>query len=91
MNRPYKRKKAVALKYLEGNDTAPKVSASGRGVIADNILEKARANDIPVHEDETLVELLSELEINERIPDELYRAVAEVFAFIYNVDKDIQN
>lgn len=84
----YKRKKAVALSYEGENMTAPVVIAKGEGVIAENILSQANNHHIPIQEDKTLVELLSKLTINETIPEELYQVVAEVFAFIYQVDKE---
>ncbi|RDW19472.1 hypothetical protein CWR48_07030 [Oceanobacillus arenosus] len=85
-----KRKKAAALKYEAEADYAPKVSATGKGIIADEIIKKAKENNIPIIEDATLVELLAELNINEVIPEELYQAVAEVFAFIYRADQSIE-
>lgn len=82
-----KRDKAAALKYNQNREDAPKVTATGKGLIADNIIEKAKENNVPVQEDSSLVELLAELNINETIPEELYQAVAEVFAFVYRTDK----
>jgi flagellar biosynthesis protein len=81
------RKKAVALSYDQERDIAPRVSATGKGLVADNIIRKAEENHIPIMEDRNMVELLSELDINEKIPEELYQAVAEVFSFIYLTDK----
>ena len=78
---------AVALTYDKKGAEAPYVSAKGKGLIAESILAKARENDIPVQEDPSLLELLGKLNINEQIPEELYEAVAEVFAFIYKADK----
>ncbi|MFD2925508.1 EscU/YscU/HrcU family type III secretion system export apparatus switch protein [Halobacillus naozhouensis] len=86
----YKRKEAIALGYQEVRDDAPQVLAKGKGIVADNILEKARKNNVPIQEDATLVELLSELNINEHIPEELYHVVAEVFAFIYRTDQEME-
>lgn len=86
----HKRKKAVALRYDQEQNQAPKVVATGKGMIAENVIEKAKENNIPILEDESLVELLAELNINETIPEELYQAVAEVFAFIYQADQNIQ-
>lgn len=83
-----KRKEAVALKYHPEMDQEPTVVAKGKGIVAENILEKAKENDIPVQEDPALVELLGKLDINESIPEELYEAVAEVFAFIYKTNKE---
>ncbi|MFC4409232.1 EscU/YscU/HrcU family type III secretion system export apparatus switch protein [Chungangia koreensis] len=84
----YKRKEAVALSYQSEQQDAPKVIAKGKGKIAENILEKAAEHGVPVQEDASLVELLGKLDINESIPEELYQAVAEVFAFVYRLDKE---
>ncbi|MBM7598611.1 flagellar biosynthesis protein [Virgibacillus halotolerans] len=84
-----KRKKAAALRYDQTRENAPIVAASGRGLIADTIIDKAKANNVPILEDSSMVELLAELNINETIPEELYQAVAEVFAYIYRTDKSI--
>ncbi|MEH6940470.1 EscU/YscU/HrcU family type III secretion system export apparatus switch protein [Bacillus sp. JJ722] len=81
------RKEAIALKYDREKDTVPKVIGKGKGKIAESIIEAAKENDIPIQEDPSLTELLGELNINEAIPVELYEAVAEVFAFIYQVDR----
>ncbi|MGM8211770.1 EscU/YscU/HrcU family type III secretion system export apparatus switch protein [Virgibacillus sp. W0430] len=85
-----RQKKAAALRYDENRNTAPKVVAAGKGLIAENIMETARESDVPQVEDATLVELLNELTINETIPEELYQAVAEVFAFVYQLDKNMK-
>lgn len=81
------RKTAAALSYEKLKDSSPKMTALGKGTIAEEIIQKAASNDIPVLEDPSLVALLSELNINETIPEELYQAVAEVFAFIYRIDQ----
>lgn len=83
-----KRKEAIALKYDSETSTAPKVLAKGKGKTAENILQAAKDHAIPIQEDPSLTELLGKLEINQTIPEELYQAVAEVFAFIYKVDKN---
>jgi flagellar biosynthesis protein len=75
--------KAAALKYEHGRDAAPQLVAKGQGLVAERILELARANSIPVHEDPALVEILSKMEILDQIPPECYRVVAEILAFIY--------
>ncbi|WP_077601151.1 EscU/YscU/HrcU family type III secretion system export apparatus switch protein [Oceanobacillus sojae] len=82
-----KRKKAVALSYEQNMDDAPKVTASGKGFLAEEIIERAIEHNIPILEDPTLVELLGELDINEKIPEELFQVVSEVFAFIYRADQ----
>lgn len=81
------RKEAVALTYNPLNADIPKVIAKGKGKIAENILEQAKAHNIPIQEDPNLVQLLGQLDLNEAIPEELYQAVAEVFAFIYRLDQ----
>ena len=80
------RKEAVALSY--DSNTAPKVVAKGKGKIAENVLEKAKENNVPIQEDPSLVEILGQLNIDEMIPEELYKAVSEVFAYIYQVDRE---
>ena len=81
------RKAAIALRYDEEVEAAPKVIAKGQGLLAEEILERAATENVPVHEDPALIELMSHLNINEKIPEELYQAVAEVFAYIYRVEQ----
>jgi flagellar biosynthesis protein len=82
--------KAVALRYDNQKDRAPRVVAKGKGCLADKIIDVAREHDIPLHQDENLVQVLEALEVETEIPPELYRAVAEVLAFIYRLnDKDL--
>lgn len=78
------------MKYEKKFDDAPKLTALGSGLVADNIIEKAKENNVPILEDQSLVELLAKLNINETIPSELYEAVAEVFAFIYKLDQTVE-
>ncbi len=82
-----KQKKAVALQYDKEKQNAPKVTAKGEGQIANNIIKIAKENDIPIQEDKDLVEMLSKVELNKEIPPNLYKAVAEVFSFIYKHSK----
>lgn len=79
-------KQAIALEY-DPNDAAPKVIATGRGIIADKIIEKAKEADVPVHKDDKLADTLSRLEIGEMIPPELYEVVAEILLFVDSMDK----
>jgi flagellar biosynthesis protein len=78
--------KAVALKYDTEKDHAPKVIAKGRGKIAEKIIEIAEAHHLPLYEDKNLVQILEALELETEIPPELYRAVAEVLAFVYRLN-----
>ncbi|WP_368489611.1 EscU/YscU/HrcU family type III secretion system export apparatus switch protein [Clostridium sp. BJN0013] len=83
-----KRKKAVALKY-EQTYEAPMVTAAGIGQIADNILNKARESNVPIVYDQELTNLLSNVDIGNSIPIELYDAVAKVIAYVVDVDENI--
>jgi flagellar biosynthesis protein len=74
---------AVALHYDGSN--APRVTAKGRGLVAEQILEVADANDVPIREEPELVELLCRLDLGDEIPEALYVAVAEVIAFAYRL------
>ena len=82
--------KAVALKYETDKDSAPRVVAKGRDVIAEKIIETARAHNVPLYEDKNLVQVLEALDLDTEIPPELYRAVAEVLAFIYRLNGKIK-
>lgn len=80
-------KKVVALKYEPGEQNAPVVVAKGRGKLAEAILEKAEEHGVPVQQDSSLVEVLSKLDIDQEIPQELYLLVAEILSFVYRSDK----
>ena len=80
-------KKAAALSHSPDRDRAPKVVASGKGVIAEKIIEKAREEKIPVVEDSDLASELSVLDTGSEIPVELYEVVAEILAFVSRVDE----
>lgn len=83
MNR---RKKAAAVKYEIGYE-APMVTAAGMGAVADNIIEKANENSIPIVENEELANLLCNVDVGDSIPVELYDAVAKVIAYVMDIDK----
>ena len=80
-----KKEKAVALEYDNQKNSAPKVTAKGEGRTAQKIIELAKEHDIPIKKDEDLVEMLSKVELDKEVPQEMYRAVAEVFSFIYKI------
>lgn len=80
------RKTAVALRYNPGEE-APKIVATGKGAVAERILDKAKESNVPVYEDSKLAKTLSKLEIGEMIPPELYGVVAEILVFVDNMDK----
>lgn len=79
--------KAVAILYDEKDSAAPKVIASGKGTIAEKIIATAREAGIHIQEDANLVEILSKVPLGEEIPVELYQTVAEILAFVYQVNE----
>jgi flagellar biosynthesis protein len=76
------RRTAVALKYEHGKDAAPRVTAKGKGAIAEAIIETAEAHGVAVESNALLAEALSRVELDQQIPRELYKAVAEVIGFV---------
>lgn len=90
MKKKESREKAVALRYREHEDRAPKVVAKGEGHIAQRILETARQNNIPVYQDHDLLELLAQVDIDREIPSELYTAVAEILSWIYRANSEMR-
>lgn len=85
MTQSDKRAEAVALTY-DSADGAPRVVAKGRGILADEIIERARAAGVFVHESPELLSLLMQVDMDERIPPELYTAVAELLAWLYRIE-----
>ncbi|HHV52613.1 MAG TPA: hypothetical protein GXX52_03925 [Synergistaceae bacterium] len=81
-------KKAAALRYEAEKDEAPRVVASGQGVMAERIIEIAKESGVPIVEDPMLASALLFVELGEEIPVELYEAVARVLAFLYRLDRD---
>lgn len=81
-----KKKIAAALRYDPLKDRAPRLTAKGSGWLAEKIVRLAKEHGVPVREDPNLVQILAGLELDEEIPPELYRAVAEILAFIYDVN-----
>jgi len=81
-------RKAAAIAYDQKRDLAPRVTAKGQGVVAEKIIALAQAHGVPIKDDPALVEMLCRLDLDEYIPVELYRAVAEILAFIYLAEKE---
>ena len=81
-----KSKKAVALAYTKG-EQAPKVVASGKGNLAEKIIERAEESNVPIHQDERLADTLSTLDVGEYIPPELYEVVAEILVYVDDMDR----
>lgn len=86
MNKNDKPKQAIALAY-DPEEDAPKILATGKGKIAERIIEEAKDAKVPVHKDSKLADTLSKLEIGEMIPPELYEVVAEILVFVDQMDK----
>lgn len=80
-------RQVVAVQYDLDKDKAPKIIAVGKGGVADEILKIAEDNRIPLFEDPTLADLLSKLDLNREIPGALFPLVAEVLAFVYQLDR----
>lgn len=79
-------KTAVALAYTPG-ERAPKILATGKGEVAEHIIETAKENDVPLYEDDKLASTLSKLQIGDMIPPELYEVVAEILVFVDDMDR----
>jgi len=84
--REARRRRAVALRYDDAHESAPRVLAKGQGDIAERIIALAQEHGIPLHEDKDLVRLLGVLDIDVQIPQTLYRALAEVLAHLYRTN-----
>jgi flagellar biosynthesis protein len=82
-------RKAAVLKYKHQIDRAPVLVAKGKGIVADRIIEMARKHSIPIQSDPALVEVLGQLDIDQEIPPELYRAVAQILAYVYKMTKKL--
>ena len=78
-------KSAIALAYTQ-SDAAPRVVAKGRGLIAQNIIARAREHGVYVHESPELVSLLMQIDLDQRIPPQLYIAVSELLAWVYRLE-----
>lgn len=78
-------REAIALAYRQ-TDAAPRVVARGKGLIAEEIIARAREHGVYVHESPELVALLTQVDIDEHIPPQLYMAVAELLAWLYRIE-----
>lgn len=79
------RQRAVALQYGV-SDSAPVIVAAGMGHLAEKILDVAQENGVPIYEDNSLATILSQLNLGQSIPEELYRAVVEIYVYFLNFD-----
>ncbi len=85
--KPSPLREAVALAYGQ-TDAAPRVVARGKGIIAEQIIAKAKEHGVYVHESVELVALLTQVDIDEHIPAQLYMAVAELLAWLYHLEQE---
>ncbi len=85
------RQQAVALSYDPDKPAAPKIVAKGAGYVAEQILSVAKQNAVPVYQNKTLTGMLMAVELDREIPPDLYRAVAEVLAYVYRIDQRLGN
>ncbi len=81
-------KKAVALNYDENSNFAPIIVASGMGYMAEKIVDVANQNSIPVYEDTSLATLLTQLELGQEIPEELYKTIVDIYVYFLNYSLD---
>jgi len=81
------RRSAVALRYRDGVDAAPVVAATGHGEVAERIIETASRAGVPLREDPDLAQALAHLDIDDLVPPELYRVIAEVMAWAYRMNQ----
>lgn len=86
--KPDPRAQAVALTYEPG-EGAPRVVAKGKGLLAEEIIERAKAAGVFVHESPDLVNLLMQVDLDDRIPPQLYVAVAELLAWLYRLEHEL--
>ena len=85
-NKIDKDRTAVAIEYVPG-EAAPKILATGKGAVADKIIEKTKDSNVPTYKDNKLADTLSKLKIGDMIPPELYEVVAEILVFVNDIDK----
>ena len=79
-------KSAVSLQYKKGKNAAPKITAKGQGWVAENIIKMAQEKNIPIREDKDLLHLLSEIDVGQEVPESLYKVVAELLAWVYQLN-----
>jgi flagellar biosynthesis protein len=87
-NNPKRAKSAVSLRYDSRASNAPKVTAKGKGQVAENIIALAHEHNIPVQQDPDLIEVLSQVDVDQEIPPAVYQVVAELLAFVYQMNND---
>ena len=79
---------AISLKYSWGSNHAPKVTAKGQGWVAEKIIAMAKQQNIPIRKDKDLVALLEKIDVGREIPESLYKLVAELLAWVYQLNNE---
>ena len=79
---------AISLKYSGGSNHAPKVTAKGQGWVAEKIIAMAEQQNIPIRKDKDLVALLEKIDVGREIPESLYKLVAELLAWVYQLNNE---
>ncbi len=87
-NKPYKVKSAISFQYQKEINSAPKITAKGEGWVAEKIIEIAQERNIPIRKDKDLLNLLSEIDLGREVPESLYKVVAELLAWVYQLNKN---
>ena len=87
-NKPYKVKSAISLQYQKEINSAPKITSKGEGWVAEKIIEIAQERNIPIRKDKDLLNLLSEIDVGREVPESLYKVVAELLAWVYQLNKN---
>ena len=85
---PESARSAVSLQYKKGKNAAPKVTAKGQGWVAEKIIKMAQEKNIPIREDKDLLHLLSEIDVGQEVPESLYKVVAELLAWVYQLNQN---
>jgi flagellar biosynthesis protein len=88
MNQKRKKTSAISIKYDQGGDRAPKVTAKGQGWVAEKIIAMAEEQNIPIKRDKDLIALLEKIDVGQEIPESLYKIVAELLAWVYHLNKE---
>jgi flagellar biosynthesis protein len=91
MNQKRTKNSAISLKYNQNSNRAPKVTAKGQGWMADKIIAMAQEQNIPIKKDKDLIELLEKIDVGNEIPEYLYKIVAELLAWVYQLNTEYPN
>jgi flagellar biosynthesis protein len=88
MSKKRKKTSAISIQYNQDGDRAPKVTAKGKGSVAEKIIAIAKEQNIPIKRDKDLMVLLEKIDIGQEIPDSLYKIIAELLAWVYHLNKE---